>query len=91
MVIQVPRGEILSTHPGTTSPYPPSFTHPSHSLYLCIRSRAVVYDQSGQSDVLHVASDVIAPATPEDGIRVRVLAAGINPVDVKLRKFHLPK
>ena len=46
--------------------------------------RALVFDHFGSADVLHVA-EVPEPAAGPGQVRVRVAAAGINPVDWKIR------
>src|SRR3954462_8534817 len=59
--------------------------------------RAIVIDEWGGRDRLRPA-DVDAPPVAPDGIRVRVRAAGVNPVDAKIRggymaerlPFHFP-
>jgi len=49
---------------------------------------AIVFDRYGPPDVLRVAR--IASPSPGDGdVRVRVLAAGVNPLDVKVRRGDL--
>jgi NADPH:quinone reductase-like Zn-dependent oxidoreductase len=50
--------------------------------------RALRYDRFGPSDVLHVA-DVPVPLPSPGELKVRVHAAGLNPVDWKLRAGHL--
>jgi NADPH:quinone reductase-like Zn-dependent oxidoreductase len=59
--------------------------------------RAIVIDEWGGREVMHVGDVEPAPTAP-DGIRVEVRAAGVNPVDTKIRggymaqklPFHFP-
>ncbi|TYL53033.1 NADP-dependent oxidoreductase [Agromyces mariniharenae] len=46
--------------------------------------RALVIDRTGDADELHVA-DVPRPLRVSDEVLVRVVAAGVNPIDVKTR------
>jgi NADPH:quinone reductase-like Zn-dependent oxidoreductase len=46
--------------------------------------RALVFDEFGPADVLHIA-DVEAPEPAAGQVRVAVQAAGVNPVDWKIR------
>ena len=46
--------------------------------------RALVIDRLGSADELHIA-DVPVPATITDELLIRVVAAGINPIDAKTR------
>ncbi|WP_045247321.1 NADP-dependent oxidoreductase [Microbacterium ginsengisoli] len=46
--------------------------------------RAVVFDETGAPDVLHVA-DMPVPSPVLSEVLVRVVAAGINPIDAKTR------
>ena len=50
--------------------------------------RAVVFDETGAPDVLHVA-DMPVPSPVLSEVLVRVVAAGINPVDYKIREGYL--
>jgi NADPH:quinone reductase-like Zn-dependent oxidoreductase len=54
-------------------------------------SRAVQYDEFGGPEVLHLVDvgDVGEPATGE--ARIRVVVAGLNPVDTKLRSGFIPQ
>jgi len=59
--------------------------------------RAMVIDEWGDADSIH-AADVDPPPVAPDGVLVRVRAAGVNPVDTKIRAgymaealpFHFP-
>ena len=51
---------------------------------LPARMRALVIDQTGAADELHLA-EVALPALVLDELLVRVVAAGINPIDAKTR------
>lgn len=52
-------------------------------------TRAVVYTEIGAPDVLHVAD--VEGASPGPGqVRVRIEAAGVNPIDAKLRSGRRP-
>ena len=46
--------------------------------------RALVIDRLGSADELHIA-EVPVPATITDELLIRVVAAGINPIDAKTR------
>lgn len=50
--------------------------------------RAITYDRYGGSDVLHL-TDLPEPRLGPDSVLVRVRAAGVNPVDWKLRAGYL--
>ena len=50
--------------------------------------KAIVMTRAGDPDVLRLA-DVEAPAPGEREVLVRVRAAGINPLDTKVRKLHM--
>ncbi|MGC9665615.1 NADP-dependent oxidoreductase [Planosporangium sp. 12N6] len=50
--------------------------------------RAVVQNEFGDADVLHL-EDLPDPVTGPDGVLIRVRAAGINPVDYKIRAGYL--
>jgi NADPH2:quinone reductase len=52
--------------------------------------RALVYDRTGPADVLRV-EDVERPEPGPGEVRVRVLASGINPTDVKTRAGVTPR
>lgn len=54
-------------------------------------SRAVQYDQFGGPEVLHLveAGDIGQPGAGE--VRIRVVVAGLNPVDSKLRSGLIPQ
>src|SRR5205823_4720273 len=51
--------------------------------------RAVVYSEYGGPDVLHVA-DVQEPHAGAGQVRVAVRAAGVNPIDWKMRSGMMP-
>jgi len=48
--------------------------------------RAIVYDQFGGPEVLRLATDVPSPTPAPDEVLIAVHAAGVNPVDWKLRE-----
>lgn len=50
--------------------------------------KAVAYDRFGGAEVLQV-TDRPEPHVGPDSVLVRVVAAGINPVDDKIREGHL--
>src|SRR5215210_60766 len=50
--------------------------------------RAIVIDEWGGRDRMHLA-DVEPPPVAPDGILVRVRAAGVNPVDTKIRGGYM--
>ncbi len=50
--------------------------------------RAAVYDEFGSADVLTVR-EVADPPVGPDTVLVRVHAAGVNPVDHKIREGYL--
>ncbi|WP_018873643.1 zinc-binding dehydrogenase [Thioalkalivibrio sp. ALJ16] len=47
--------------------------------------RAVVFDQPGDPDVLRLEEVPEPPLVAADQVRIRMLAAGVNPVDTKVR------
>lgn len=49
--------------------------------------RAIVFDEHGGPDVLHIA-ELPRPALVNDEVLVRVVAAGVNPVDATSRAGH---
>jgi len=51
--------------------------------------RAALYNETGAPDVLYV-DDVPTPPVDADRVRIAVRAAGINPVDSKLRSGFIP-
>lgn len=50
--------------------------------------RAVVFDAFGEPEVLHLA-EIPEPVVGPDSVLVRIEAAGVNPVDWKVRRGHL--
>ncbi|KHL18853.1 NADPH2:quinone reductase [Mumia flava] len=50
--------------------------------------RAIAYDEFGSADVLHLR-DLPDPHPGPDTVVVRVVAAGVNPVDYKVREGYL--
>jgi NADPH:quinone reductase-like Zn-dependent oxidoreductase len=52
-------------------------------------ARAVQYTEFGGPEVLDVVQ-VAEPVAPTDGVVVEVRAAGVNPIDWKIRKAHRP-
>lgn len=55
---------------------------------VAARMRAITYDRYGGSDVLQL-TDQPEPKVAPDSVLVRVRAAGVNPVDWKLRSGYL--
>ena len=49
--------------------------------------RAVVYSQTGEPDVLHLAERPV-PVPGLGEVRVRVAVSGVNPTDWKGRRGH---
>jgi NADPH:quinone reductase-like Zn-dependent oxidoreductase len=52
--------------------------------------RAALYTQYGEPDVLHIG-EAPEPHAPAGAIRIRTLAASVNPVDWKIRAGHVQK
>jgi len=48
--------------------------------------KAIIAEQYGGPEVLEIADEVPVPRVGPNGVLVRVHAAGINPLDWKLRK-----
>src|SRR6267154_2956630 len=48
--------------------------------------KAVICEQYGGPEVLEIADEIPVPRIGPNGVLVRVRAAGINPLDWKLRK-----
>jgi len=66
---------------------------PGHFAQAADTMRAIQFDHAGKSDVLHLV-DVAKPAPATGEVLVRVVAAGVNPVDFEEREdggdyFHL--
>jgi NADPH:quinone reductase-like Zn-dependent oxidoreductase len=51
--------------------------------------RGIAYDAFGGPEVLQLRDDLPAPPVGPDTVLVRVLAAGVNPVDLGIRAGHL--
>lgn len=62
-----------------TSPHPVAASEPPPSSM-----RAVVFDEPGAPDVMRVA-DIAVPTPALSEVLVRIMAAGVNPIDAKTR------
>src|SRR5688572_18418272 len=53
--------------------------------------RGVAIDRWGGREVMRLRDDLATPPVAPDGVLVRIHAAGVNPVDAKMRKGNLAR
>lgn len=50
--------------------------------------RACVYDHFGSEEVLQISNDIVVPEPHSDEVQLQIKAAGVNPVDWKIREGY---
>ena len=53
--------------------------------------RGIAIDGWGGREVIRLRDDLVTPPVAPDGVLVRIHAAGVNPVDAKMRQGRLAR